>query len=518
MDNTKIDLNANSLELDLQDETPPDVPATRGSYKVIIADCDSEIHSLTKMILPSFQFEGKSLTLIDTYSGQETMEALAQNPDTAVLFLDFVMEENHSGLNVVEYLRKTLKNHFTRIILRIGQDGEAPKDKVIREYDITDYRVKSELTDQRLNTSLYAALRSYRDIMQIDRNRRGLEKMIKASSEMFSPVAMSDFLGSILDQIASFCQDDREMLFIRGSFPEEPTGFTAAEHKKDLRIVAAKGKYDRYINEPLDSIPQLASLYRAIQQNGANYPDVTVLDNGFIIKQSGHDQTNNFLYVEGEHSHCNLDVLNLFLTNYALALDNFYLLKQTAETQTELIHALGEVIEVSFEETSGHLKRVTQHMYDFAKILGMSDTQAEFVKIASALHDVGKIAIPQEILRKPGKLTFVEMATMKRHAKIGHEILSNSHMPAFQIAAEIALHHHEKYDGTGYPDGLRGENIPLYSRMMAIVDVFDAMTHKRVDNDAFTAEETLDYMESKKGTHFDPELLGLFIAHLRAVS
>ena len=351
MDTTKIDVNASS------------------SYKVIIADCDSEIHSLTKMILPSFQFEGKPLTLIDTYNGQETREALDQNPDTAVLFLDIAMEENHSGLNVVEYLRKTLKNHFTRIILRIGQSGEAPEDNVIREYDINDYRVKAELTAQRLSTSLYAALCSYRD-----------------------------------------------------------------------------------------------------------------------------------------------------MTNYSLALDNFYLLKQTAEIQTDLIHTLGEVIEASFEETSGHLKRVTQHMYDFAKKLGMSDTQAEVVKIASALHDVGKIAIPHEILKKPDKLTFVEMATMKRHAKIGHEILSNSHKLAFQIAAEIALHHHEKYDGTGYPDGLKGENIPLYSRMMAIVDVFDAMTHKRVYNDAFTVEETLDYMESKKGTHFDPELLDLFIAHLRAAS
>ena len=107
MNSNKIDLTDSALELDFLDETPPEAAETKGSYKVIIADDDREIHTLTKMILKSFQFEGKSLTFIDTYSGQETMEALALNPDTAVLFLDVVMEENHAGLYVVEYLRNT---------------------------------------------------------------------------------------------------------------------------------------------------------------------------------------------------------------------------------------------------------------------------------------------------------------------------------------------------------------------------------------------------------------------------
>ena len=101
---------------------------------------------------------------------------------------------------------------------------------------------------------------------------------------------------------------------------------------------------------------------------------------------------------------------------------------------------------------------------------------------------------------------------MKQHTVIGHKILAKSNMEVFQIAAEIALHHHEKYDGTGYPEGLKGEDISLYARMMAIVDVFDAMTHKRVYKDAFPVEDTLAYMKSEKGKHFDPELLDLFIS------
>ena len=514
MNSNKINLTDSDLHLDFLDETPPETLTTKGSYKIIIADDDKEIHALTKMILKSFTFEGKSLTFIDTYSGQETMEALALNPDTAVLFLDVVMEENHAGLYVVEYLRTILKNNMTRIILRTGQPGEAPEDKVIRDYDINDYRLKTELTVQRLNTSLYAALRSYRDIMQIDRNRRGLEKMIRSSSEMFRHASMSEFLSSILDQVSSFYQDELEVLFVRESIQEGPSGFICTDMKKHFNIIAAKGRYEQYINANLADITDLAPIYQAMLDETTSYPHVTVLDNGFIIKQSGNAQISNFIFVEGEHDHYNLDLLNLFLTNYSLALDNFYLHKLTSETQIELIHTLGEVIEAQFEETSGHLKRVTKHMHEMAQKAGLSSTAGEFIKIASALHDIGKIGIPNEILKKTGKLTPEEMTIMKQHTVIGHRILAKSNMEVFQIAAEIALHHHEKYDGTGYPEGLKGEDISLYARMMAIVDVFDAMTHKRVYKDAFPVEDTLEYMKSEKGKHFDPELLDLFITIL----
>ena len=114
----------------------------KNPYKIMIADDDLEVHTVTKMMLQAFEFEGRHLEFIDTFTGADTMLALQENPDTAVLFLDVVMEHLHSGLDVVTFLRIKLNNTLTRIILRTGQPGEAPEDRIIREYDINDYRLK----------------------------------------------------------------------------------------------------------------------------------------------------------------------------------------------------------------------------------------------------------------------------------------------------------------------------------------------------------------------------------------
>ena len=513
MSSEKIELSGNDLNLDFLADTSPEVIRYKGTYKVIIADDDREVHAITKMMLKSFTFEGRDLTFIDTYSGKETIDALTQNPDTAVLFLDVVMEENNAGLRVVEYLRNTLKNSMTRIILRTGQPGEAPEDKVIRDYDINDYRLKTEMTVQRLNTSLYSALRSYRDIMQLERNRRGLKKMIQASSEMFRHNSMAEFLASVLKQISGFYSDDLELVFVSEA-ENTPCGFICADDKTDFTILAAKGKYEKYVNKNLGAIHELSTIYHQIIDDMDSRSRVTMVDNGFIIKQSGSSMIKNFIFVESDKNQFELDLLNLFLTNYSVALDNFYLNKLTSETQIEMIYTLGEVVEAQFEETSGHLKRITNLMYLLAQKAGFSDTMAEFVKYASALHDIGKIGIPNEILKKPGKLTDEEMTVMKTHSRIGHKILAKSNMEIFQIAADIALHHHEKFDGTGYPDGLAGEEISVCSRLMAIVDVFDAMTHKRIYKDALSIAETKEFLIAQKGKHFDPALVDLFIANL----
>jgi len=144
-------------------------------YKVMIADDDSEVHVVTKMILQSFEYEGKGILFVDAYTGEEAKQLLRQHEDIAVIFLDVVMEDLHSGLEVVTYLREVLNNQITRIILRTGQPGEAPEDRIIREYDINDYRLKTDMTVSRLNTSLYTALRNYRDLIKIEKNKQGLE-------------------------------------------------------------------------------------------------------------------------------------------------------------------------------------------------------------------------------------------------------------------------------------------------------------------------------------------------------
>lgn len=518
MNSERIGLSSSNFELDFLKENMNDTIQYKGSFKIMIADDDIEVHTITKMILKPFTFDEKNLIFIDTYSGKETMEALEMNPDTAVLFLDVVMEENHSGLKVVDYLRNSLGNHLTRIILRTGQPGEAPEDKIIREYDINDYRLKTDMTVQRLNTSLYSALRGYHDILKLDQSKRGLEKMIEASAEMFKHKSMSEFLNSILNQISNFYQDDLEMFYVRENMKEIPNGFICINNNKEFIIVAAKGKYEKYIGRNIGTIGDMKNIYEWISNDKDEEAKFFALDSGFIVKRGGNIMVKNYIFVEGRKDDYKLDLINLFLANYSMALDNFFLDKLISETQEEVMYTLGEVIETHFEETSEHLKRITNMMQLFGQQFGFNNSECEFIKIASTLHDVGKIGIPDTILKKPGKLTDEEFSVMKKHSEIGYKILSKTKLEVLQLAAEIALHHHEKYDGTGYPEGIKGKDISIYSRMMAIVDVFDAMTHRRVYKDAFSIEDTMNYIIGQKGRHFDAELVDLFLENINEMS
>ncbi len=147
-------------------------------FKVIIVDDESEVHSVTRFALKNYAYQGKGLEFISAYSGEEAKETIAENPDASLILLDVVMEEDDSGLKVVEYVRDELENNLTRIILRTGQPGMAPEEEVILKYDVNDYKEKTELTDKKFITALTMALRSYSDLNTIENYRQHLEDMV----------------------------------------------------------------------------------------------------------------------------------------------------------------------------------------------------------------------------------------------------------------------------------------------------------------------------------------------------
>lgn len=181
-----------------------------------------------------------------------------------------------------------------------------------------------------------------------------------------------------------------------------------------------------------------------------------------------------------------------------------------ALSQEETIMRLSMAVETRDQETGDHIERMGRYCELLAEKLGWSADRCELLRIAAPLHDVGKIAVPDAILLKPGKLTPEERVEIERHAEIGHEILAGSDSPLLDLAARIALSHHEHWDGGGYPNQLSGEQIPIEGRMAAIADVFDALTSDRVYRPAMTVERALAIMSEGRGSHFDPELLDVF--------
>jgi len=186
-------------------------------------------------------------------------------------------------------------------------------------------------------------------------------------------------------------------------------------------------------------------------------------------------------------------------------------IEELHQNQNAAIHMLGTAGHYNDTDTGSHIWRMADYSAALARAANWSVSQVEAMTLAATMHDTGKIGIPDEILKAPRKLTAEEWVVMKSHSEIGHNILSKSPVSLFQLASEIALSHHEKWDGSGYPGGLKKEEIPQSARIVAIGDVFDALTMKRPYKEAWPVDKALAVISEDSGTHFDPELVELFI-------
>ena len=186
-------------------------------------------------------------------------------------------------------------------------------------------------------------------------------------------------------------------------------------------------------------------------------------------------------------------------------------------TRLEIVQRLGLAAEYKDNETGLHVIRMSHYSRILARALGWSEADCDDLLNAAPMHDVGKIGIPDAVLRKPGKLDADEWAVMRQHVSIGAKIIGEHPSGLLRMAQRIALTHHEKWDGSGYPNGLAGEDIPIEGRIVAIADVFDALTSERPYKQAWPVEEAVAFLREQSGQHFDPDLVELFIQQLPAV-
>lgn len=192
----------------------------------------------------------------------------------------------------------------------------------------------------------------------------------------------------------------------------------------------------------------------------------------------------------------------------------FDLNEEIWQTQHEMLSLLGEVGETRSQETGNHVRRVAKYAQLLGELYGLEEEENRLLYSASPMHDIGKIGISDAILLKPGKLDIDEYEVMKTHSTIGHNILKNSSRPLLKAAAIIAGEHHEKWDGSGYPNALQGPNIHIYGRITALADVFDALSCERVYKKAWPMEKIIDFVSQERGRHFDPDLVDMFMKNI----
>jgi len=184
------------------------------------------------------------------------------------------------------------------------------------------------------------------------------------------------------------------------------------------------------------------------------------------------------------------------------------------DTQKEVVFTMGAIGERRSKETSNHVRRVAEYSKLLALHYGIHEDEAELLKQASPMHDIGKIGIPDAILNKPGIFDEEERKIMNTHSQLGYEMLKHSERPLLKIAATIAKEHHEKWDGTGYPSGLKGEDIHIYGRITAVADVFDALGSDRIYKKAWDIDSIINLFKEERGKHFDPHLIDIFFKNL----
>lgn len=481
-------------------------PAAAGRWKILVADDDREVHSLTSLVLSDYSFEGRRLEFLHAESGAETVAVLNDHPDTALVLLDVVMESDDAGLQAVRRIREELGNSFVRIILRTGQPGQAPEQEVVSGYDINDYKAKTELTAQKLSTTVTSALRSYRDIRAIERNRVGLERINGASGPLLKCQTPED--------LAALALASSSDLLTAADGAAGVSGFFVSGDDHDAVLLAGLGAYADLVGRAESEALPDDVRYRI--QDALHRRDPNAADWGYAVSFASRSGARGRLVLEYDRvpDKAEVGLLDVLTANVAAAYDNIHLNREILKTQHEMILTLGEVVESRSKETANHVKRVGSYARLLAVLAGLPEAEADLLQQAAPLHDVGKIGVPDAVLMKPGRYDDRERRIMMEHARIGWEILRNSKRELFQMAAIVAHEHHERWDGGGYPRGLAGEDIHIYGRIVAIVDVYDALSHARVYKPALPLEECLELIREGRGTHFDPRLTDLFLANV----
>lgn len=436
---------------------------------------------------------------------------LRQRSDIALLLLDVVMETPSAGLDLVREIREDLRNLNVRIILRTGQPGQAPEEQVIQRYDINDYKAKTELTRSKLVTAFYASLRAYRDLMRLEHAMAGLRRTVDAIREVHDSSNLRSFASAVLTQM-------HHLLSLSGESvcAGRTAAYAASNDTQHLRILAATPDA-QHVDREISDLP--AEVCQAILQAFRDKAGC-VSKHCFVGYHRSPQGTESVLFMSfdtpvGADA---LDLLQLFSSNVVSTYEALLLREEVEETQRSTICLLSEAMEHRSKETGAHVRRVSEIAALLARAVGLTAREVNDIQQAAPLHDVGKVGIPDRVLNKPAKLDAQEWEIMKTHAALGHGILAKSPKRVLQLAAVIALQHHERWDGGGYPNGLRGEGIHIAGRIVALADVFDALMSRRCYKPMWSLADANDYLQKERGGHFDPRLVDLLFAHQEALA
>jgi len=297
--------------------------------------------------------------------------------------------------------------------------------------------------------------------------------------------------------------------------PAEAAGSLAADPAGT--VIAGTARYAEAVGKNLCDIAD-ARLLAAVDQATVQQKSVVAADHFVGVVRTGGGGI-NALVIDGpiELAPGQDMLVEVFCRNVGIAYDNLLLRDHMDDTQREIIYRMGNLIETRSNETANHVRRMAEFSYVLALELGLGDEAASLLRAASPMHDIGKIGIPDEILNKPGRLDDREWAQMQTHVTIGWNLTKDMTEQVWKTAAIVALEHHERWDGKGYPHGMAGEQIDIMARITALADVYDALTSRRVYKAIWPLPDVLNYIREQRGQQFDPAVVDAFFARFEEI-
>ncbi|RUO31353.1 DUF3369 domain-containing protein [Aliidiomarina sanyensis] len=479
------------------DEPSTALDALNERWKIIIVDDEPEVHAVTRLALSDFKFLGRGLEFHSAESGEEGCMLMREHPDAAIILLDVVMETDDAGLKVAQYIREDLDNHFTRIILRTGQPGQAPERTVIINYDINDYKSKTELTAQKLFTAVMSSLRSYRDIMSIEHSRRGLEKILSASTDLFSEQSMDHFVEGLVQQLGWLIGGARQVLYA-----EVDPG-----HKfEEFLVRAAFGdEADVLQGRPIKSAVSRAALVEleSVIETGKPYFSDEI---ALVYCPSACRPWGGLLCLTGLARPLTLreqDLLVLFSEQVQLALNN---VMRQSDVQTFMAATLRRLVLLERDL----LEHESEQAHPAARIsklllneLDVRDDQKNTLACAASI-----VARAARIFSVRIQQDHVDMRVCFERVRRAFNGLEHDKSAATQWVLKALEARFERFDGTGFPDGKHGAGFEPEVQVLVFIAAFYGEIHQGAN-----PVVALEHIEDEADGWFMPELRNAIRKH-----
>lgn len=479
----------------------------RESWKVLIVDDEPEVHTVTKLAFSDFVFQDKDIEFISAHSGEDAKRIVTEHDDIAVVLLDVVMETDDAGLQVANFIRNDARNYFTRIVLRTGQPGQAPEREVIVNYDINDYQSKTELTAQKLFTVVISALRCYRDIVNIETSRKGLESIINSSTQLFNLGNMEGFMENLRAQLEALLDSQIEVTYLIQSSDdmtnvEHFAAYTASDNLTDEHQPLAIP-----LAEQILSAEQIEECKRALSAKTPRLQD------NIIIAYC--DASNNaLLVISGLPTGLNKndrELVNIFAKNVQAAFEKIQLVNKVALNHEQA--QFGRILECRLNK-GRHVKRITLLCERLGLAMGIPQDDIDVLSLAVRLNDIGTLVVPEKLLTQSGELTKDDIADVLRQVNKESELLQGAQHSVVKTAAILAREQHELWDGTGHPNRLEGDQIHLFSRIVALADYYNTLSGSRQGSEVITKQQIMNSLEDAKGKQLDPDLVDCLMGDL----